>query len=246
MPLADTYIAHVHEHTRLLATWLPNAQRTIGDYGTLVETGGGPDFEKLARLDGIQASPSPATTTYDFTVDADRLINASASAAADAGVTSGKALLEVKFHNADALSFSAPDGVITRVDDLIALGERLITLQAQNLWDWRYCIVIEVVTVPKVTILIAQKAGAEIKFEVDGNTPINPHLLANLDATSSLKVSKGVSGKIIGEGPLTPLYRVAYLKSRFFKGPEIKVYRGHQATPPEQFPLSGDHYLELS
>ena len=143
------------------------------------------------------------------------------------------------------MSFSAPDAVITRVDDLRALGQRLIDL-GTALWKRReYYVVIEVVTVPKATILVSQNAGAEMKFEVDAKTPISPQVMANLDATSSLKVSKGVSTKIIGEGPLTPLFRLAYLKSHLLDDAEIKVYRGPSEEPPEQVEITKEHYLEI-
>jgi hypothetical protein len=102
-----------------------------------------------------------------------------------------------------------------------------------------------VVIVPKATILVAQNAGAEIKFEVGAKTPINPQLMVNLDATSSVKMSKGVSTKIIGEGPMTPLFRLAFLKSRLLDDPEIKVYRGRGEAAPKTVEISKEHYLEI-
>jgi hypothetical protein len=241
MSIEKTYAAQIRNETGKFATWFPAAEVAIGDYGTV----SGPLFEKLNRLSGLQASAAPAKATYDFNINADRAINLDAKAAADAGVTSGNALLEVKFHKEVAVSFSGPDGVITRVDDLLALGRQLLSLQQSDDWKSSYYIVIEVVTFPKATILVSQSAGAEIKFEVEAKTPINPQLMANLDTQGSLKISKGVSTKIIGEGPLTPLFRLAYLKSRLFGDDEIKVYRGPGEAAPEQVDVTDEHYLEL-
>jgi len=242
MPIDQVFAAQIREQTGLFAAWLPNSEIAIGDYGTV----NGARFEKLARLSGVQATPAPGKATYDFNVNADRAINVDAKALADAGVSSGKALLEVKFQKEAAMSFSAPDGEITRVGDLLNLGRRLIDLDRSAQWKRKdYFIVMEVVTVSKATILVSQNAGAEIKFEVGAETPINPQVMANLDAASSLKVSKGVGTKIIGEGPLTPLFRLAHLKSRLFDDPEIKVYRAGAAALPERLEISADHYLEI-
>lgn len=242
MSIDKTYAAQIRDQTGMFAAWFPNAEIAIGDYGTV----NGPLFEKLARLASVPATPAPAKATYDFNINADRAINVDAKAMADAGVTSGNALLEVKFHKQAAVSFSAPDGVINRVADLLKLGRRLIDLEQSAQWKRKdYFIVFEVVTVPIATILVSQNAGAEIKFEVGAKTPINPQVMANLDTTSSLKMSKGVSTKIIGEGPLTPLFRLAFLKSRFLDDPEIKVYRGPSEAGPEQVEISNEHYLEI-
>jgi hypothetical protein len=238
--IGKTYAAQIRDETGKFGAWFPNAEVAVGDYGTVE----GPVFEKLARLDDVQGTAAPAKATYDFNINADRAINADAKAVADAGATSGSALLEVKFHKEVAVSFSAPDGVITRVGDLLALGRRLIDLGEE--WKQReHYVVIEVVTVPRATILISQNAGAEMKFEVGAKTPINPQVMANLDVASSLRVSKGVSTKIIGEGPLTPLFRLAHLKSRLFAYPEIKVYRGPGEVAPEQLEITQNHYLEI-
>jgi hypothetical protein len=231
----------MRDKTGMFAAWFPNAAIAIGDYGTVK----GPLFAKLAHLEDVDAKSAPAKAAYDISINADLAINTDAKAAADAGVSSGKALLEVKFHTAAAVSFSAPDAVITSVWDLLALGQRLVALDEAGQWQRKYFIVIEVVTVSKATILVSQDAGAEMKFEVEAKTPINPQVMANLDASGSLKMSKGVSTKIIGDGPLTPLFRLARLRSRLFDDPEISVYRGRGQVAPEVLKISGEHYLEL-
>jgi hypothetical protein len=242
MPIDETYAEQIRDKTGMFAAWFPNAEIAIGDYGTV----NGPLFEKLAHMDDVAAKPAPAKATYDFSIHADRAINADAKATADVGVESGNALLEVKFHTEAAVSFSAPDAVITRVGDLLALGQRLVAMDQSGQWQRKYFIVFEVITVPKATILVSQNSGAEMKWEVGANTPINPQVMANLDASSSLKVSKGVTTKIIGEGPLTPLFRLAYLKSHLFDDPEIKVRRrGRARDDLEQIEISKEHYLEL-
>src|SRR5437667_9267783 len=125
MSIDKTYAAQIRDETGKFAAWFPNAAIAIGDYGTVK----GPLFEKLARLDDVRGTPALGKATFDFSINADRAINADATVAADAGVTSGNALLEVKFNKQAAVSFSAPDAVITQVCDLLALGRRLIDLE---------------------------------------------------------------------------------------------------------------------
>jgi hypothetical protein len=241
MSIDVTYATQIRNETGKFAAWFPNAHIRIGDYGTV----SGPLFQRLSHLDDVASSYGPAKAAFDFNINADRSINVDAKAAADAGVTKGNVLLEVSFHSEAAVSFSAPDATISTVDDLVALGQRLVGLGGDK-WKRRdYYIVCEVVTAPRATILIAQKAGAEMKFEVTANTPINPTVMANLDSNSSLRVHKGVNTKIVGEGPLTPLFRLAHLKSHLFKEPEIRIYRGAGEAAPEKIYIDEIHYLEI-
>jgi len=240
MSIEQQYASQVREQIGLFATWLPNERIDIGQYGPV----NGALFRPEKRLTGVHASPAPATATYDFTINADRAINTEAKALADAGVTSGNVLLEVHFQKEAAVTFSAPDAVVTRVDDLRALGEKLLALKSAGEWRRGDAIVVEVVTVPRATIIASQKSGAEVKFEVAAHTPVSAGVMATLNESNSLRISKGVGAKVIGEGPLTPLFRLAFLKSHLFKDPTLDYRLGAQPAPP-RVELTAEDYLEV-
>ena len=236
------YASNIRAQVGLFAAWLPNAEIKIGHYGPL----NGALFQPMNQLMGLYAQPGPAKATYDFTIAADRAINTQTKALADAGVTQGNVLLEVQFHKEAAVSFSAPDGIITRVADIRALGEKLAAMLKAGDWNRKHAIVVEVVTTPKGTIIASETAGAEVKFEVAAKTPISPQVMADLDEASSLRVYKGVGAKVIGEGPLTPLFRLAFLQKRLFRDPTIS-FRGPEGEEAhhERVEIGAEEVLEI-
>ncbi len=236
------YASNIRTQVGLFATWLPNAEIKIGHYGPV----NGALFQPFSQLTGLCSQPGPAKATYDFTIAADRAINTQAKALADAGVTKGNVLLEVHFQKEAAVSFSAPDAVITRVTDIRALGKKLVGMMNLGEWDRKHAIVVEVVTAPKGTIIASEKAGAEVKFEVGANTPISPQIMADLDESTSLRSYKGVGARVIGEGPLTPLFRLAFLQKRLFRDPTIS-FRGPagEEIQQERIEIDNDETLEI-
>jgi hypothetical protein len=243
MSIDQLYAKAIRDQTGLFATWLPNAEIKIGHYGTIK----GALFQPLNQLNELDATPSPATANYDFTIHADRSINTEAKALAEAGVSSGNVLLEVSFHKESAVTFSAPDGVITRVDNIQALGERLVSMLNVGDWHRENSIVVEIVTAPQATIIASLESGAQVKFEVAAKTPVSGNVMAKLDESTSLRVSKGVGVKIVGTGPVTPLFRLAFLKSRLLRDPKI-VFRdseGVAVKPTQVVKISEEHSLEI-
>jgi len=236
------YASNIRAQVGLFAAWLPNADIKIGHYGPI----NGALFQPYKQLVGLKAQPAPAKADYDFTIQADRAINTQTKALADAGVTQGNVLLEVQFHKEAAVSFSAPDCVITRVTDISALGKQLLTMLKAGSWDRKHAIVVEIVTTPKGTIIASEKSGAEVKFEVAARTPISPQVMANLDEASSLRTYKGVGAKVIGQGPLTPLFRLAFLQKRLFRNPAI-AFRGpgNAEVKAEQINIDEEEMLEI-
>jgi hypothetical protein len=61
---------------------------------------------------------------------------------------------------------------------------------------------------------------------------------------ASMLLSRGVGVKIVGEGPLTPLFRLAFLRTHLFRPPGIQ-FRGAPEAPQERVEVSDEHYLEV-
>ncbi len=240
MAIDELYASEIRKKTGLFATWVPNTPLQIGHYGSMR----GALFQPMAQLAGLKTVAGTGTASYDFTINATRKINTNASALADAGLSKGKALLEISFEKEAGVSFSAPDTRVTRVDDILALGQQLVGMLNQGNWNVDHGIVVEVITAVRATIITSIKSGAEVRFAVEANTPVNGNIMANLSAATSLLVEKGVGAKIIGEGPLNPLFRLAYLKTHLFSDPDIR-YRGPAGdeVPQEEVKLSDKYSL---
>jgi hypothetical protein len=107
---------------------------------------------------------------------------------------------------------------------MAALGRLLNKRRREGNWIMDHAVVVQVSAAESATILLSGQADAGLKFEVDANAPVNAQLVAKLDAGASLVSYHGVGIKVIGEGPLTPLFKLASLKRRIHGDPRI-VYR---------------------
>jgi hypothetical protein len=225
MPSDQQYGSSIRRETSLFANWPPNAPREIGDYGRV----NGALFEFFGRLDpeetealGKREGPSPAG--YDVMIKSSRSLNSHLSAKAKASVGDGKALLEFKFSSEEGIVFAAPSIKITEITSMAALGRILNERRREGNWIMDHAVVVQVSAAESATILLSNQADAGMEFEIAADAPVNAQLVAKLDAGVSLVSSHGVGIKIIGEGPLTPLFKLASLKRRILGDPRI-VYR---------------------
>ncbi|MGD0608881.1 MAG: hypothetical protein ABSA53_35520 [Streptosporangiaceae bacterium] len=226
MPTNQQYGSSIRRETSLFANWPPNGPREIGDYGrvngALFEFYGCLDPEEIKAL-GKREGPSPAG--YDVMINSSRSLSSHLSAEASAAnVADGKALLEIKFSSEEGIVFAAPSIKITEITSMAALGRLLNERRREGNWIMDHAVVVQVSAAESATILLSDQDGAGMEFEVAADAPVNAQLVAQLDAGASLLSSHGVGIKIIGEGPLTPLFKLAYLKRRIVGDPRI-VYR---------------------
>ena len=215
MPTDQQYCSSIRRETSLFANWPPNAPRQIGDYGRI----NGALFEFFGRLDpaeikalGKRESSSPAG--FDIMINSTRSLNTHTSAEAKSKVADGKALLKIAFTSDEGVVFAAPSIKISEITSMKALGDTLHERLRQGNWEMDHSVVVQVSEAESATILLSNQAGAGIDFEVAADAPVNAQLVAKLNAGMSVIDSHGVGIKIIGEGPLTPLFKLAYLKWR--------------------------------
>jgi hypothetical protein len=233
MPSDQQYGSSIRRETSFFANWPPNGPREIGDYGRV----NGALFEFFGHLDpaeiealGKREGPSPAG--YDIMINSTRSLNTHLSAGADANLGQGKALLEIKFSSEEGVVFAAPSIKITEITSMAALGRILNERRRDGNWNMDHAVVVQVSAAESATILLSDRADAGIEFEVAADAPVNALLVAKLDAGMSLIDSHGVGIKIIGEGPLTPLFKLARLKRRILGDPAI-VYREAPEPHPD-------------
>jgi hypothetical protein len=241
MPTDQQYGASIRRETSLFANWAPNAPREIGDFGRV----NGSLFEFYGRLapeeiEALGSRESPSPVGWDIMIKSTRSLNGHLSAEAQAKVASGKALLGIKFTSDEGVVFAAPSVTITEITSMKELGHCLKERRLKGNWEMDHAVVVQVSKAESATILLSNQEGAGIDFEVAADAPVNAQLVAKLDAKTSVVDSHGVGIKIIGEGPLTPLFKLAYLKSKIFGGTTI-TYRRTEA--PEQIHEIDEEYV---
>ncbi|HYD38226.1 MAG TPA: hypothetical protein VEA60_11465 [Allosphingosinicella sp.] len=247
MGIAETYAEQMRAETRWFAAWEPDSPRKLGDFGPV------PDgvFEMFGQLApdeikamGVRESQSGSDT--EIMINASRSLVTDAGAVAAAGGASGKALLKMEFSAKNGIAFAASNMTLLQVTDLKALGELLKRRRRAGDWNMDHAVVVQVNRAEKATIILSKESKAEIGFEVAGDVPINPALIANLNASTSVLNVRGVGVKIIGQGPLTPLFKLAYLQHPLFREPEIKYREAVAAGGSEAgeiVPLDDEHSL---
>jgi hypothetical protein len=245
MAAKNSYAVKMRELTHSFASWPPTEPRAIGDFG-LVKDGvfqfygrlSAPEIASLGSRDGPPAR-------WDLTYKATRGLNTDAKARAEAGVVEGKALLEVGFNTEDAFMFTAPDVRIKQVEDLITLGRLLNQRRLEGDWNMDHAVVVEVSTATTATIVLSEQNGANLKLEIDAKAPVTAEVVANLKADAAYLDSKGVGVRLIGEGPLTPLFKLAFLRKRLVQSPEIAYRDGTEMKPTFEAKIDDEHVLRL-
>jgi hypothetical protein len=195
-------------------------------------------FQYHARLPDIECNPSSYRADVNISLGSRRGLNTKAEALADAGVGEGKALLEVVFDDAHGIDITTNGCQSTVVRDLVALGRWLQELRDKGDWEMDYSVVVEVVTASHATVLASTRAGAQLRYAVGADAVLSPTLVANLSTAGSYVSDRHLGVKVLG-GPLTPLFRLAFLRSRFLKSPTID-YRG---GTEQEIAISDQDYL---
>ncbi len=228
MPTNQQYCASIRRETSLFANWPPNESRAIGDYGRL----NGAIFQRYGQLEPheieLLGTREGSQAGYDIAIKSDRSISGHASGEVKAPAVNGKAQLQIKFTSEEGVVFASSAVKMVEIGSLDALGRLLKQRLHEGEWEMAYAVVVQVAEAESATILLSDRAGAEMSFEVAANAPVTAELIAKLDAGASLVSSQGVTTKIVGQGPLVPLFKLAYLQPRLLGQPEIK-YRDAMA-----------------
>lgn len=225
IPTDQQYGSIIRGETTFFANWPPNAPREIGDFGRV----NGALFEFFGRLDpaetealGKRQGPSPAG--YDIMFKSARKLNSHLSAEVKAIVGDGKVLLEFHFSSEEGIVLVAPSIMITEITSMAELGRVLNKRRKEGNWIMEHAVIVQVSVAESATIVLSDQAQAGMQFAIAAGVPVNPHLIARLDAGTSLVSYHGVGIKIVGEGPLTPLFKLASLQRRVLGKPKV-VYR---------------------
>lgn len=217
------YCESIRRETSLFANWPPDAPRKIGDFGPVK----GAMFQFMGSLDpeeieALGSRESASRSNYDIMIKSSRSMGAGVSAGTE--VAEGKAVLQLKFDSAEGVVFAAPSVQITEIASLEVLGRMLRERMLDGDWDPAYAVVVQVGVADMATVIVSSQSGASMDFEVDAKAPVNARLVAELNVGASQLSSQGVGINIVGQGPITPLFKLAFLQRRILGGQKI-AYR---------------------
>jgi hypothetical protein len=242
MSFAQRYTAKIRTETRYFAAWLPGAIVRLGDYGSV----DGSVFQSVGNVSDLPEILETEPHTIDTMLGVTRELSPQASIDGDAGIATGQALIEITFNDEVGILISAVGARETRIADLTAFADRLRStgqLDSRSA-NW---FVYELTTVQKATIVASQEGGVRFRFNITGKPAGLAEALASVSGASSTVMERHAFVKIIGQGPLTPLFRLARLKRRLFSDPVLS-FRGENQTPAdmvERYDLGDGDVLEV-
>ena len=210
--MSSTYTKEIRKSLGYCATWLPNTMVRLGDIGVLK----GHSYRRVgtAKDFGLEFTTreGPGLAVLDHK-SADS-VNVRINAAGDGGpivksVLPGevRASLEIKFVSANAVMFQAGPTMIQEMEDLNAVGLRIMALYERGKWSDDYVLITELVRAERTTVLIASGAGATVVFSADAGVELGPTSLIDAKAGLKLENSRNIGTRIVSESGLTPLFR---------------------------------------
>jgi hypothetical protein len=245
MAMVDAYLSEMHKQTKMHATWPLETRLEIGDFGEL-KTG---QFNIFGRLTSKEISRlnvrESAKADWDITFKSHRNVYSHTEAQAKAKIATGKALLEITFDSEESFMFTSPNTLAINATDIRTLGDILKARLDKGDWDLNHVIIVGLSNARAATVLLSDQQGASIQFELDATTPPSPEVVATLNSDNSLINYHGVGIRLIGRGPLTPLYKAAKLHKTFWLGDLEVRYRGEETKPEESFEIDREYSISV-
>ncbi|HEV7668844.1 MAG TPA: hypothetical protein VGS22_09990 [Thermoanaerobaculia bacterium] len=213
MAAADVYTDEVRNQIQRYATWLPTDNIKVGTVGQLH----GNVFVPLSHLKNFgiptQVTKDPNTNaTYKFMSAGVKEVAIAASASGiptSAGI--GAAKLTIGFSKAHSVYLALYGCTGYAIENLVALGHKLLELVEKNEWQLDYVVVTRIIKAESATILQTEAKNTEINLEGDASgTPVVDLLKAG--ASVKVKSQGSVGLEIVAASKLTPLFSLAKVK----------------------------------
>jgi hypothetical protein len=123
-------------------------------------------------------------------------------------VGAASAGIRFEFNRAGAIVFSAPDCVVTEIDNKRALERRLVDV---NDWDNGWVVITRVVKAKHATILVSGEKGAFAELRANADLSPGGVDLAELAVGFQKARSSSMSVDLVARGDLTPLFEAHQL-----------------------------------
>jgi hypothetical protein len=200
------------------AAWLPGDKFRLGDIGiirnnlfTRVITLGELGIEFTERADN---DPTPIDYVSESGVSiffkTAGEINRSLP-----NIPKAKVGIGVDFSQKGAFIIKAPESFAPSIENLVQLERDIINLYACAQWRSEWVVIIRLVKTPVASIIVSNSSKSKIELSAEGDIPLASLDLGNASLNFGVKAQTGDVAKFIGAKNLTPLFKLAQLKSRW-------------------------------
>jgi hypothetical protein len=246
MSVSQQYTEEIKKHVDYSATWLPNTIVHLGDVGRLVAPAGAGILKKkyeftyettLKKL-GIDFDTEVSATNMDWDYSSANSVSINAKASGQAAIpgsslTPADAGFTIKFSRDKAIVFRLLKCTATRISDLTALKNTILSLHNQQKWEDDMVVVTEVVKANSATIIISNSSDSQIDLAAKGNAKVGTFDLADVDANFQIVTKKNIATDFIATGGLTPLFKGIGILSTLLRGPGIADVLSPSTGKPE-------------
>jgi hypothetical protein len=167
-------------------------------------------FDQRARLKdfGISFAPRPDGGRTGFEYQSSTGVKTSYKAAGQASgafraVGVASAGVRFEFSRFGAVVFSAPNCVVSEIDNKRSLERKL---RNTSDWDMGWVVITKILKARSATILVSGSTGAFVELRASGDIAPGGIVLADLAAGFSRARTSGMAVQSVAEGRLTPLY----------------------------------------
>jgi len=226
-----------------LAAWLPNEHLSLGDVG-IVRDGIFEPITSLARLD-IAFDVEPAGGVSELSYTSSDKVTVETNGGVQGGVATAVGAsaghVTVNFGSEKSVLFQASGSKVSRIADLQSLGNAIIKRSQQDLWGRRHVVVSDLITVEAATILVSNGKNARIELDVEGELTPTIASLGKANVKLGVRYSAGIDTRILCEGGLTPLFKVAGIRGNWLRPDEFA--RREARVPPTFAEISYEELL---
>lgn len=215
---AATYVRGLHQKFDFYAAWPPNQARRLGDIGRMADG----QFQRVTTLEllGISFAERQGPTGSDLSHTSGSSVSIKLKAQGETlpgtSIPNAKAGALVEFSSEGAFVFQAATPAVREVEDQVRLADDILRLfrkfeNGKRVWNEDWCVVTELMTTSKVTVLVSSSGSSKIELSADG-IPAGQAPLATLGGTLSVVTQHGEVTSVLAEANLTPLFRVSRVK----------------------------------
>ena len=131
-------------------------------------------------------------------------------------IPNAKAGALVEFSSEGAFVFQAAAPAVREIEDQVRLADDILRLyrkleNGKRAWPEDWCVVTELMTASKVTVLVSSSGSSKIELSADG-IPAGQAPLATLGGALSVVTQRGEVTSVLAEANLTPLFRVSRVR----------------------------------
>lgn len=247
MGVSKQYTKKLKKEFDYSATWLPTTVVKPGDVGTLDNY----MFRYVASLNDFDVDfktiDESSNMDFEYCSSDSVSINAKLSGQAPipgSSLTTADAGLNIKFSKGNGIVFRLSECTSTRIADMNAVGEQILSLYNDKKWKKNLVVVNEAVRANSATIIISNSSDAQLDLLVKGKASLDTIDLADVNADFKILKKSKIATNIVASEGLTPLFRTSGIKDPIFGGIYFTLGKDQKPKDNVKFGIVDYSYFE--